>query len=105
MAELAERDDGTPNSNNLDNEINTEMSRLSQEQETRNIKEPANPFSAEVAPGGSFLVLMRVYDVLMSIYAELNQEDCEKLAALHDKGGLMLDFPHLSEEATRGTTG
>lgn len=50
------------------------------------------------ATASSAIALMRIYDVLMSMYAEMNEEDARKLAEIHRAGGIRSTLPFLDME-------
>lgn len=37
-------------------------------------------------PEASFIMQWRIYDVLMAIYSNMNEEEASKLVQLHDQG-------------------
>ena len=55
----------------------------------------ANPFDPQVAPGVSLIVQMRIYDVLLAMYREQNEEAAAKLAELHATGRILGSLPVL----------
>lgn len=52
----------------------------------------------EVTQQTILLMLMRLYDVQMSILSELNDERAEHIENIHDNGGLLTEFPWLRQE-------
>lgn len=59
------------------------------------LQESDDPFHLTNAPGQNLIVLMRLYDVLMGLYAEQASEKAEALINLHNEGKLLLDYPVL----------
>lgn len=57
------------------------------------MEEVESPFTADNAPGFSLMYLMRLYDVLMGIYAEMNESAAEALMNFHEKGIILLPPP------------
>jgi len=52
-----------------------------------------SPFSAEEAPGIALVINMRIYDVLMAIYTNMNPEGAQQLMDIHTKGGIIGSLP------------
>lgn len=59
-----------------------------------------DPFNAANAPGINLIVSMRLYDVAMGIYTEMNPERAAVLEELHAAGGILLDLPHYNSDDT-----
>lgn len=55
--------------------------------------EGLDPFHPEVVPGVSLIVLMRIYDVLMATYTNLDPEGANKLYELHAAGKIVGSMP------------
>lgn len=60
---------------------------------------PVNPFAPESAPGVQVIILMRIYDVLMALLQESNEEMHDKLDALHESGQVAWSLPYLDLKA------
>lgn len=60
--------------------------------------EQAPEWDPEVTQQTILLMLMRLYDVEMSILSELNDDRAEILEKIHDKGGIITEFPWLSQD-------
>jgi hypothetical protein len=54
-----------------------------------------DPFTPENAPAVQLIVLMRIYDVLLGLFAEANKEHADKLVELHNNGGVLGPLPWL----------
>jgi hypothetical protein len=52
----------------------------------------------EITQHAILLMLMRLYDVEMSILSEMNDEHAEHLQNVHESGGLLTDFPWLRQD-------
>lgn len=61
--------------------------------------ESVDALSAEIAPGLSLIVQMRIYDVLMGIYRHLDLENANALYEFHVKGGVLSPEPFYDPDA------
>lgn len=61
--------------------------------------EVVNPFSADQAPGVQVVILMRIYDVLMALLQNADEELHDKLDAIHESGQLAWSLPSLNLDA------
>ena len=55
----------------------------------------------EVTQQTILLMLMRLYDVGMSLLSELNDERAEHIEGVHDAGGLITEMPWLNQSDTQ----
>lgn len=55
-----------------------------------------DPFSLQEAPGVSLIVLMRLYDVMMGMYSEMNPDAAEAMIEAHGQGILLGTTPAFS---------
>lgn len=62
-----------------------------------------SPFGPEEAPGIGLVVNMRIYDVLMAIYTELNRDGAAELMDIHTKGGIIGSLPLFDPELLRNS--
>jgi hypothetical protein len=63
--------------------------------------ENVDPFAPEHVSGVQLIVLMRIYDVLLGIYREHNEEYAERLAELHNGGKVIGPLPWLDLTDTK----
>ena len=56
-------------------------------------EETYDPLSPEVAPGVQVIIQMRIYDVLMAIYTDMNPTGADALIQLHSQGKILGPLP------------
>lgn len=61
-----------------------------------------SPFGPEEAPGIQLIVQMRIYDVLMAIYTNLDKEGAADLMEIHTKGGVIGSLPVFDPDLIKG---
>lgn len=59
-------------------------------------QEAADPFSAENAPTVQIIMQMRIYDVLMALLTNVDEEAAERLLELHANGTIFGSIPSLN---------
>ena len=57
--------------------------------------EGVDPFDPSVVGGVQLIVLMRIYDVVMAIYTDIDKEGAKKLYDLHAQGKVLGSEPSL----------
>lgn len=60
--------------------------------------ENTDPFSLQYAPGLSLIILMRIYDVVMAQYREVDPEKAKLLLKYHAEGKIVGPMPYLDME-------